>query len=88
MCPDETQQPIIVRAAKELMNGIDAVPAATHRSGNYLVDQALWCLMTQVWQIARIEEDRAAAGDSRIRPAEDLLAEIATRHGFERWLTK
>ena len=49
------------------------------------MDDALRLLLeTNAWRIARIEEGLAAARDGRVRPAEDVLAEIAAKHGFAR----
>ncbi|MEZ5866075.1 MAG: DUF433 domain-containing protein [Geminicoccaceae bacterium] len=36
------------------------------------------------WQIERIEEGLAAAREGRLRPAEEVVDEIAKRHGFGR----
>ncbi len=85
MRPDETTEPITIHAAKEVVSGLDALAAATHRSRNEVVDQALrQYLDASTWQIARIEEGIAAAREGRVRPAEDALADLASRHGFER----
>ena len=82
---DETTEPITIRTAKEVVSGIDALAVATHQSRDDVVDEALRLyLETNSWQIARIEEGLAAAREGRVRPAEDVLAEIATKHGFER----
>lgn len=82
---DETTEPITIRTAKEVVSGIDALAVATHQSRDDVVDEALRLyLETNSWQIARIEEGLTAAREGRVRPAEDVLAEIATKHGFER----
>ena len=36
------------------------------------------------WQVERIEEGLAAAREGRLRPADEVLDEIAERHGFGR----
>jgi predicted transcriptional regulator len=85
MRPDETTEPITIRTAKEVVSRIDALAGATHQSRDEIVDDALrQYLDTQPWQIARIEKGLAAARDGRVRPAHDVLADIATKHGFER----
>jgi predicted transcriptional regulator len=82
MRPDETTS---IRAAKEVVNGIDVLAAATERSRNDLVDEALrQYLDAQAWQLARIEEGRAAARTGRVRSAGEVLTEIAAKHGFGR----
>ena len=84
MAQDGPTEPITIRAAKEVISGIDAIAAATDRSRNYVVNQALrQYLDGNAWQIARIKEGLEAARDGRVRPAEDVFAEIAARHGWE-----
>lgn len=34
------------------------------------------------WQIVRVQEGLAAARDGRVRPAEDVFAEIAAKHSY------
>lgn len=85
MRPDETTEPITIRTSKDMLSRIDALAVATDRSRSDLVDDALRLfLATNAWQIARIEEGLVAARDGRVRPAEDVLAEIAAKHGFAR----
>ena len=82
---DEGTEPVTIRASKDLLSRIDALAVATDRSRNEVVDDALRLLLeANDWQIARIEEGLAAARDGRVRPAEDVLAELAAKHGFER----
>jgi predicted transcriptional regulator len=85
MRADETTEPITIRTAKEVVSRTDALAVATHQSRDEIVDDALrQYLDTRTWQIARIEEGLAAARDGRVRPAEDMLADIAKKHGFAR----
>lgn len=85
MRPNETTEPISIRTAKEVVNEIDALATATNRSRNEVIDEALRQYVdANTWQTARIEEGIAAARDGRVRSAEDVLAEIAASHGFER----
>lgn len=83
MSRDRSTEPITVRAAKEIVSGIDALAAAMDRSRDDVVNQALrQYLETNAWQIERIEEGRAAARDGRVRPAEDVFADLAAKHGW------
>jgi len=78
-------EPITIRTTKETVDGIDALTAATDRSRNYIVNQALrQYLETNAWQVERIEEGLAAAREGRVRPAADVLAGIAAKHGWSR----
>jgi predicted transcriptional regulator len=78
-------EPITIRATKETVDGIDALAAAMDRSRNYIVNQALrQYLETNAWQVERIEEGLAAAHEGRVRPAEDVFAGIAKKHGWSR----
>ncbi|MGO8866304.1 MAG: CopG family ribbon-helix-helix protein [Alphaproteobacteria bacterium] len=78
-------EPITVRAAKDIVSKIDALAAAMDRSRNYIVNQALrQYLETNAWQIERIEAGIAAAREGRVRPAEEVFADIATKHGLRR----
>lgn len=85
MSQDRPTEPITVRAAKEIVNEIDALAAAMDRSRNYIVNQALrQYLETNAWQVERIKAGLAAARDGRVRPAEDVFAGIAAKHGWDR----
>jgi len=85
MSRDNATEPMTIRAAKEVINEIDALAAAMDRSRNYVVNQALrQYLETNAWQIERIKEGLAAARDGRVRPAEDVFADIAAKHGWDR----
>ena len=82
---DKPTEPITVRATKEIVSEIDALAAAMDRSRNYVINQALrHYLETNAWQIERIKEGLAAARDGRVRPAEDVFADIATKRGWDR----
>jgi len=83
MSEDRTTIPVTVRAAKETVDEIDALAAVMDRSRNYIVNQALrQYLATNAWQIERIEEGMVAAREGRVRPAEDVFARIAAKHGW------
>jgi predicted transcriptional regulator len=85
MAQQQPTEPITVRAAKETIVEIDALAAAMDRSRNYIVNQALQqYLEANAWQIARIKEGLAAAREGRVRPAEDVFADIAAKHGWSR----
>ena len=85
MAQQQPTEPITVRAAKETVVEIDALAAAMDRSRNYIVNQALQqYLEANAWQIARIKEGVAAAREGRVRPAEDVFADIAAKHGWSR----
>ncbi|MBI3517407.1 MAG: ribbon-helix-helix protein, CopG family [Proteobacteria bacterium] len=81
MPQDSPTEPITIRAAKEVVRDIDALAAAMDRSRNYVVNQALrHYLETNAWQIERIKDGVAAARQGRVRPADDVFADIAARH--------
>lgn len=85
MPSEQPTEPITVRATKEIINKIDALAAAMDRSRNYIVNQALrQYLETNAWQIERIEAGLADASAGRVRPAEDVLGDIAAKHGWSR----
>jgi predicted transcriptional regulator len=78
-------EPITIRTTKETVDEIDALAAAMDRSRNYVVNQALrQYLEANAWQVQRIEEGLAAAREGRVRPAEDVFADIAEKHGWQR----
>ncbi len=85
MTRDKSTEPITIRAAKEVVAEIDALAAAMDRSRNYVVNQALrQYLEANAWQIERIREGMDAARDGRVRPAKDVFADIAAKHGWDR----
>lgn len=76
---------ITVRTSSEVVGEIDALAAATKQSRDFIIDQALrQYLDATTWQIEKIREGLAAAREGRVRPAEDVFAEIAAKHGWER----
>ena len=80
---DPATAPITIRAAKETVSEIDALAAAMDRSRNYIVNQALrQYLETNAWQIERIKAGIAAAREGRVRPADDVFADIGAKHGW------
>lgn len=78
-------EPITIRASKETVDEIDALATAMDRSRNYVINQALrQYLETNAWQIQRVEEGLTAAREGRVRPADDVFADIAAKHGWRR----
>ncbi|KGM34193.1 CopG family ribbon-helix-helix protein [Inquilinus limosus] len=78
-------EPITIRTTKETVDEIDALATAMDRSRNYVINQALrQYLEANAWQVQRIEEGLAAAREGRVRPAEDVFADIAAKHGWRR----
>ena len=85
MSQDTPTAPITIRSAKATISEIDALAAAMDRSRNYIVNQALrQYLEMNAWQIERIKAGIAAARDGRVRPAGEVFADIAARHGWDR----
>ena len=85
MSREAPTEPITVRTAKEIVDRIDALATASDRSRNYIVNQALrQYLETHDWQAERIEEGIADARAGRVRPGEDVFADIAAKHGWKR----
>lgn len=77
--------PITVRADKQMVNAIDALAGAMDRSRNYIVNQAIQqYLDANAWQVERIKEGLADAKAGRVFPADEVLAEIAAKHGWQR----
>lgn len=78
-------EPITIRTTKETVDEIDALAMAMDRSRNYVINQALrQYLEANAWQVQRIEDGLAAAREGRVRPAEDVFADIAAKHGWRR----
>ena len=78
-----TTEPITIRAASELVAELDALAAATDRSRNYIVVQALQqYVATNTWQVERIREGLAAADAGDVLDAEEVFAAIAAKHGW------
>jgi predicted transcriptional regulator len=85
MAQNRASEPITVRAAKDVIANVDALAAAMDRSRNYVVVQALeQYLAANAWQVERIADGIAAAGEGRIVPAEDVFSGIASKHGWTR----
>lgn len=77
--------PITVRADKRTVNAIDALANAMDRSRNYIVNQAIeQYLDANAWQVERIKAGLADAKAGRVSAADDVLAEIAAKHGWQR----
>ncbi|MGH8117135.1 MAG: CopG family ribbon-helix-helix protein [Rhodanobacteraceae bacterium] len=85
MTQESATAPITIRADKHTVSAIDALACAMDRSRNYVVNQAIrQYLDANAWQIERIKEGLADARAGRVFPADDVLAEIAARHGWQR----
>ncbi|MCK6453981.1 MAG: ribbon-helix-helix protein, CopG family [Alphaproteobacteria bacterium] len=85
MRPNRPTEPITIRAAKNVVSEIDALAAAMDRSRNYVVNEALeQYLAANAWQIERIKAGIDAAREGRVRPAEDVFADIAAKHRWKR----
>lgn len=84
--PEETgTTPMTVRTAHSTVGELDALAEAMHRSRNYVVNEALEeYIATRKWQIERIQAGIKAASEGRVRPADEVFAEIATKHGWAR----
>ncbi len=79
----EPTEPITIRATKQTVSEIDAIAASMERSRNYVVNQALrQYLETNAWQLARIRQGIDAAREGRVRPAQEVFASIAEKHGW------
>lgn len=78
-------EPITVRASSELVAELDALAAATDRSRNYIVVQALrQYVAVNGWQMERIREGLADAAAGNVLDAEEVFAAIADEHGWPR----
>lgn len=85
MTQEPATAPITIRTDKQMVNAIDALAGAMDRSRNYVVNQAIQqYLDANAWQVERIKEGLADAKAGRVFPADDVLAEIAAKHGWQR----
>ena len=76
-------EPITIRTSK--VSEIDALASAMDRSRNYIVNQAIeQYLDANAWQVECIKEGLADARAGRVYPADEVLAEIAVKHGWQR----
>ena len=76
-------EPITIRTSK--VSEIDALASAMDRSRNYIVNQAIeQYLEANAWQMERITAGIEAARAGRVRPAEEVFAGIAAKHGWSR----
>lgn len=76
-------EPITIRTAK--VSEIDALASAMDRSRNYIVNQAIeQYLEANAWQMERITAGIEAARAGSVRPAEEVFAGIAAKHGWSR----
>ncbi len=82
---EPTTSPITIRTAKEVVTEIDALAHALDRSRNYVINQALrHYLEANAWQVERVQAGLADMAAGRVHAAEDVHAEIATKHGWAR----
>lgn len=85
MAQESGTAPITIRTDKRTVNAIDALADAMDRSRNYIVNQAIeQYLHANAWQVERIKEGLADARAGRVIPADDVLAEIAAKHDWQR----
>lgn len=85
MSQESASAPITVRTDKHTVSAIDALAGAMDRSRNYVVNQAIQqYLDANAWQVERIKAGLADVRAGRVRPADDVLAEIAAGHGWQR----
>lgn len=76
--------PITIRTDQKTVAAIDALAGAMDRSRNYVVNQAIeQYLATNAWQVERIKAGLADVAAGRVRPAEEVFAEISKRHGWK-----
>ena len=73
-----------VQVDRAISAELDALAATTDRSRDDIVNDALQTyLALNTWQIARITAGMQAAREGRVRPAEQVFADIAARHGLK-----
>lgn len=85
MTQESDTAPITVRTDKRTVSAIDALAGAMDRSRNYVVNQAIQqYLDANGWQVQRIREGLADARAGRVAPADDVISEIAAKHGWQR----
>lgn len=85
MSQETATAPLTIRTQKTTMDAIDALAGVMDRSRNYVVNQAIQqYLEANAWQIERIRAGIAAADAGQLRPADEVLAEVAARHGWPR----
>ncbi len=74
-----------VRTAQSTVDELDALAEAMHRSRNYVVNEAIEeYVASKKWQIERIQAGIKALEEGRVRPAEEVFAEIAAKYGWDR----
>lgn len=74
---------LTIQADPATLAELDALAATTERSRDDIVNDALQSyLALNAWQIERIKAGMQAAREGRVRPAEDVFADIAKKHGL------
>ena len=85
MSQEATTAPVTIRAAKEMVEEIDALASAMDRSRNYVINQAIQqYLDANAWQVERIKAGLDDARAGRVKPAGNVFAAIARKHGWTR----
>lgn len=85
MTQETATAPITIRTDKQMVNAIDALAGAMDRSRNYVVNQAIQqYLDANAWQVDRIKEGLADAKAGHVFPANEVFAEMAAKHGWQR----
>lgn len=75
--------PFIVHTDQATLNELDALAATTHRARDDLVNDALQnYLALNARQIERIKAGMADARAGRVRPSDEVFAEIAAKYGL------
>lgn len=85
MAQETGSTPMTIRTAHSTVGELDALAEAMHRSRNYVVNEALAeYIATRKWQLDRIQAGIKAANAGRVRPADEVFAEIAAKHDWSR----
>lgn len=83
MAQETDSTPMTIRTAHSTVGELDALAEVMHRSRNYVVNEALAeYIATRKWQLERIQAGTKAAAAGHVRPADEVFAEIAARHGW------
>ena len=84
MSPQAAAAPITVQTDQATLNERDALAATMDRPRDDLVNEAIQhFLALNAWQVERIKAGIAAAREGRVRPAEDVFADLARKHGLK-----
>ncbi|MGH8190329.1 MAG: CopG family ribbon-helix-helix protein [Rhodanobacteraceae bacterium] len=84
MSQEVATSPITIRTPRATVEAIDTLAGVMDRSRNYVVNQAIQqYLESNAWQVERIKAGIAAARKGRVRPADEVVADIAAKHGWK-----